>query len=140
MESGWPVVALLMVLSFLLGLCIGKLISDMMDQAKSGDRNVRGGCHNSLCVNLNDLGRATQNKCLGTEVECTGRQLKVWDADGTTKTVLLATQGGSCLHLIDCCSGLARSDRTRPMKEYTLCKFCFKEEPKHKNMSQKKGK
>ena len=140
MESGWQLIALLMALSFLLGLCIGKLVSDMMDKVKSGDRNVRGECHNSLCLNLNDFGRATQNECLGTEVECTGRQLKVWDADGTTKTVLLATQGGSCLHLIDCCSGLARSDRTRPMKEYTLCKFYFKEEPKHKNMSQKKGK
>ena len=139
MESGWPVIALLMALSFLLGLCIGKLVSDMMDKAKSGDRNVRGECHNSLCLNLNDFGRATQNECLGTEVESAGRQWKVWNAD-RTNTVLLATKDGSCLHLIDCCPGLARADRTRPLKEYTLCKFCYKGDPKHKNMSQKKGK
>ena len=36
MESGWQLIALLMTLSFLLGLCIGKLVSDMMDKAKSG--------------------------------------------------------------------------------------------------------
>ena len=95
MESGWQVIALLMALSFLLGLCIGKLVSDMMDKVKSGDRNVRGECHNSLCLNLNDFGSAIQNKpeCLGTEVEGDDRQWKVWGAD-RTNTVFLATKHG----------------------------------------------
>ena len=112
----------------------------MMDQAKSGDRNVRGGCHNSLCVNLNDLGSATQTmpECLGTEIEGDDRQWKFWNAD-KTNTVFLATKYGNCLHLIDRCPGLAGADPTRPLKEYTLCKFCNKGEQR-RNMSQKKGK
>ena len=113
----------------------------MMDKAKSGDRNVRGECRDSLCLKVNDLGSAIQTKpeCLGTEVEGDDRQWKVWGAD-RTNTVFLATRHGNCLHLIDRCPGLVGADRTRPLKEYTLCKFCYKGDPKRKNMSQKKGK
>ena len=147
MELGWQVTALLMTLSFFLGLCIGKIVTEMKDKTiQRGDRNQRKECLDTPHLNVNDVGMAipTIPDHLGTEFEGDRdvNRWKTWDAD-KTETVFLVTKSGTCVHLKDRCPGLNGADPAYPLKKYTLCKHCHKwkvnlENQKHE--SQRKNK
>ena len=140
-------IALLMILCFCLGVCIGKIATEMKDKPiQSGDRNKRRECRDALCMNVSDIGSAipTMPDHLGTEFEGDrDHQWKFWNAD-KTETVFLVTKSGTCVHLKDRCPGLNGADPTYPLKKYTPCKHCHKwkmnlENQKH-DMSQRKNK
>ena len=115
-----------MILSFCLGLCIGKMtemggrLVQVRDKKDVHDMDVGMNLNAATAVKRDHLGTGTE-----VDIDCEVNQWKFWETE-KPETVFLMTKTGTSVHLKPRCPGMNGADPEFPLKEITLCGHCRK--------------